>query len=147
MWSKPITTASDVALFVTTRLGEACTLAESAVEPLSGRIMTQTDMNGASAAIRLGPLAVYQQRIAAGELKSDPDQLRVVTRLNTLWQELASMPATAAPPPVEGIEGRAKGLLAGLARRLRPQADTFAARPARRAGCILWAVWGAAKPW
>lgn len=137
MWSKPITTASDVALFVTTRLGEACTLAECAVEPLSGRVMTQTDMNGASAATRLGPLAVYQQRIAAGELKSDPDQLRVITRLNTLWQELATMPALAAPVPAQGMEGKAKGLLAGLARRLRPQADTSASRPARPRGLYI----------
>ncbi len=137
MWSKPITTASDVALFVTTRLGEACTLAECAVEPLSGRIMTQTDMNGASAATRLGPLAVYQQRIAAGELKSDPDQLRVITRLNTLWQELASMPALAAPLPTQGMESKAKGLLVGLARRLRPQANASATRPSRPRGLYI----------
>lgn len=68
--------------------------------------------NGARAMEQQGPLAVYQARIASGDLKSDPDQARVIERLNQLWQELAQMPPQPAAAP-------AKGLLAGLVRRIK----------------------------
>ncbi|ATJ91073.1 cell division protein ZapE [Acetobacter tropicalis] len=73
--------------------------------------MNDMSMNKASALSGQGPLAVYQQRIAAGELKSDPDQARVIKRLDQLWHELSTMQPPPPPP---------KGLLAGLARRIKP---------------------------
>ncbi|KXV61950.1 ATPase, partial [Acetobacter senegalensis] len=73
--------------------------------------MNDMSMNKASVLSGQGPLAVYQQRIAAGELKSDPDQARVIKRLDQLWHELSTMQPPPPPP---------KGLLAGLARRIKP---------------------------
>lgn len=89
--------------------------------------MTYTDKTGPQAATRQGPLAVYQQRIAAGDLNGDADQKRVVERLDKLWHELAAMP-DQTPTPVKEAGGR--GLLSGLVRRLRPQTtETSAPRP------------------
>lgn len=76
--------------------------------------MTYINKDEASSFTGRGPLAVYRERIASGDLKNDPDQARVVERLDQLWHELATMPPPA--PPAKG------GLLAGLARRLKPQA-------------------------
>ncbi|WP_281701273.1 cell division protein ZapE [Acetobacter malorum] len=76
--------------------------------------MTYINKDEASSLSGRGPLAVYRERIASGDLKNDPDQARVVDRLDQLWHELATMPPPA--PPAKG------GLLAGLARRLKPQA-------------------------
>lgn len=47
------------------------------------------------------------------------------------------MPALAAPLPTQGMESKAKGLLAGLARRLRPQANASATRPSRPRGLYI----------
>lgn len=69
------------------------------------------NISGARALEQQGPLAVYQARIASGDLKSDPDQARVIERLNQLWQELAQKPPQPAAP--------SKGLLAGLMRRIK----------------------------
>lgn len=69
------------------------------------------NISGARALEQQGPLAVYQARIASGDLKSDPDQARVIERLNQLWQELAQKPPQPAAP--------SKGLLAGLLRRIK----------------------------
>lgn len=103
-------------------------LAERAFKPLSGRIMTDMNMSGASAATRQGPLAVYQQRIATGDIKSDPDQARVVERLDQLWRELAAMPER--PPQAAAPASKGRGFLAGLAKRLMNQpAQTAQHRP------------------
>lgn len=76
--------------------------------------MTDMNTSGASAATAQGPLAVYRQRIAGGDIKSDPDQARVVERLDQLWRELASMPERA--PQAAPAAGRSRGFLAGLAK-------------------------------
>lgn len=94
-------------------------LAERASKPLSGRIMTDMNMSGASAATRQGPLAVYRQRIASGDIKSDPDQARVVERLDQLWRELAAMPERKAQAAPQASKGRS--FLAGLAKKLMNQ--------------------------
>ncbi|MFT8335819.1 MAG: cell division protein ZapE [Acetobacter orientalis] len=73
--------------------------------------MNKMNISGARALEQQGPLAVYQARIASGDLKSDPDQARVIERLNQLWQELAQKPPQPAAP--------SKGLLAGLMRRIK----------------------------
>ncbi|MFT9423999.1 MAG: cell division protein ZapE [Acetobacter syzygii] len=96
-------------------------LAERAFKPLSGRIMTDMNMSGAPAATRQGPLAVYRQRIATGDIKSDPDQARVVERLDQLWSELAAMPERRAQAATPASKGR--GFLAGLAKKLMNQPD------------------------
>lgn len=108
-------------------------LAERAFKPLSGRIMTDMNMSGASAATRQGPLAVYQQRIATGDIKSDPDQARVVERLDQLWRELAAMPER--PPQAAAPASKGRGFLAGLAKRLMNQPAQTAQH--RRAVFIL----------
>lgn len=76
-------------------------------------VMTYINKDGVSSVTGRGPLALYRERTASGDLNSDPDQARVVERLDQLWHELASMPPP--PAPARG------GLLAGLARRLKPQ--------------------------
>ncbi|NHO15176.1 UNVERIFIED_CONTAM: cell division protein ZapE [Acetobacter peroxydans] len=92
--------------------------------------MTDRHENGPTAAMRQGPLAVYRQRVAAGELNGDPDQARVVERLDRLWRELATMPARPVQAP-QRAEGGALGRLSGLARRFlqAPAATPVVARP------------------
>nr|WP_298794671.1 cell division protein ZapE [uncultured Acetobacter sp.] len=75
--------------------------------------MTYINKDEASSFSGRGPLALYRERIASGELNSDADQARVVERLDQLWHELANQPPPA--PPVKS------GLLAGLVSRLKPQ--------------------------
>ncbi|OAG76393.1 ATPase [Acetobacter malorum] len=62
--------------------------------------MTYINKDEASSFTGRGPLAVYRERIASGDLKNDPDQARVVERLDQLWHELATMPPPA--PPAKG---------------------------------------------
>ncbi|MGO2959062.1 MAG: cell division protein ZapE [Acetobacter sp.] len=75
--------------------------------------MSENNKNEAHTVAQQGPMAVYQARIASGDLTSDPDQKRVIERLDQLWQELDHMPV---PQP------QAKGLLAGLVRRIKTPA-------------------------
>lgn len=75
--------------------------------------MTYINKDEASSFNGRGPLVLYRERIASGELNSDADQARVVERLDQLWHELANQSPPA--PPVKS------GLLAGLVSRLKPQ--------------------------
>ncbi|MFT9387745.1 cell division protein ZapE [Acetobacter sp.] len=95
--------------------------------------MTQTDKSAPAASTRQGPLAVYRQRVAAGDLNSDPDQARVIERLDQLWRELAAMPDRPAQAPAP--DNGARGLFSGRVSRLRPQA--VAPRPARPRGLYI----------
>ena len=45
-------------------------------------VMTYINKDEASSLSGRGPLAVYRERIASGDLKNDPDQARVVDRLD-----------------------------------------------------------------
>ncbi|MDG6094042.1 cell division protein ZapE [Acetobacter sp. AN02] len=69
------------------------------------------------AAALKGPRALYEACIASGQLRPDPDQVRVAARLDQLWHELRGW--TPAPPPAPA----AKGFLGGLMSRLRPEAE------------------------
>ena len=66
--------------------------------------MTQINKNVGQVAKQQTPLAVYRQRVASGELNDDPDQKRVLTRLDKLWHELLAMPdrLPPLPPPKKG---------------------------------------------
>ncbi|NHN88429.1 cell division protein ZapE [Acetobacter conturbans] len=60
-----------------------------------------------------GPFALYEERVADGKLRRDPDQERVARRLDRLWTDLNGYrPA----PPRQAVER--KGLLARMADRL-----------------------------
>ncbi|NHN92410.1 cell division protein ZapE [Acetobacter sicerae] len=60
-----------------------------------------------------GPFALYEERVASGTLRRDPDQERVARRLDRLWVELEAY----RPAPVKPPEER-KGLLSKLVSKL-----------------------------
>ncbi|MFT8717966.1 cell division protein ZapE [Acetobacter sp.] len=66
-----------------------------------------------SSAQQSGPFALYEERVADGKLRRDPDQERVARRLDRLWQELKNY-HPAPPRPAE----EKKGFLAKVARKL-----------------------------
>lgn len=76
--------------------------------------------------------ALYEQRVAAGQIAPDPAQRSTLPALDQVLADLAQTPRRAARPPVAG--GRS------LAVRRLPR------RPPGRRGCICGVASGVANP-
>lgn len=81
--------------------------------PAIGRIMNamndatpdRAQLRGTATAGTKGPYALYEERVAAGTLRRDPDQERVARRLDRLWSELSVWHPEKAAPPVPKRKG------------------------------------------